>query len=857
MRIPLSWLAEYVDVPDSATPADVAADLVKVGLEEEGFLGSDITGPVVVGRVISQEGEKQKNGKIINWCQVDVGRGEDDPQGIVCGAHNFKAGDLVVAALPGAVLPGGFAISPRKTYGHVSDGMLCSPTELGLGTESDGIIVLAEMGHADATPGANALELLGLAGRESQGVEINVTPDRGYCFSIRGVAREYAHARQLPVATSFKDPIALNVAPAVDGGYPVTITDCPLPTGDAKADQAGLGVQGCNRFVARVVKNIDSSAKSPDWMRRRLEMAGMRSISLVVDVTNYVMLATGQPLHAYDMATLHNDAGLTVRRAAAEEKLETLDGQTRSLHAEDLVIADGPDGKRVVGIAGVMGGAATEVGDTTETIVLEAAHFDAVSIARSARRHKLPSEASKRFERGVDPTIQEAAAQLAVDLLVKHGNAKAEESATVAGTTVPGMVIDFDVNRARNLVGTNFSDEEAAAFLTEIGCQVSKNSDSLEIVPPPWRPDLLTPADLTEEVARLYGYDKIEPVLPQAPLGTGLSHAQKTRRHVADALASYGLTEVITYPFTSLQRFDDLQMPADDPRRSAMELQNPLNAELPLMRPDLLPTMMDVVPRNHARGAENVSIFEVARVTIPPAEPVAAPRLPVAVRPSDEEIDRLHRAVPQQPWRAAGILTGQRVAAGWQGEGRAADWADAIDIVRSVAALLGVNVYPREVDHAPFHPGRCAEFISEAGALVGYAGELHPKALEALSLPARSAAFELDLDVLAEASDTVADCRPLSNHSAAKEDIALIVDESVPAAGVIACLNEGGGELLESVRLFDVYRSEQIGEGKKSLAFALLMRASNRTLTASETARVRGAAVALAQERYDAVLRDS
>lgn len=857
MRIPLSWLAEYVDVPDTATPADVAADLVKVGLEEEGFLGSDITGPVVVGRVLSQEGEKQKNGKVINWCQVDVGRGEDDPQGIVCGAHNFTVGDHVVAALPGAVLPGGFAISPRKTYGHVSEGMLCSPTELGLGAEIDGIIVLAEMGHTNVNPGDDALELLGLAGRDSQGVEINVTPDRGYCFSIRGVAREYAHARQLPVVTAFRDPVSLDVAPAGDGSCSVTIQDCPLPTGDAAADAAGLGVQGCNRLVARVVKNLDGAKTAPDWMRRRLEMAGMRSISLVVDVTNYVMLATGQPLHAYDMATLHNDAGLTVRRATAGEKLETLDGQTRELHHEDLVIADGPDGKRAVGIAGVMGGAATEVSDTTQSIVLESAHFDAVSIARSARRHKLPSEASKRFERGVDPTIQEAAAQLAVDLLVKYGDAKAEEVATVAGTTVPGVVIPFDIQRARELVGTDFTDSQATELLTEIGCSVKEHGEVVEVVPPMWRPDLLTPADLTEEVARLYGYDKIQPVLPQAPLGVGLTHAQKTRRHVANTLANYGLTEVVTYPFTSQTRLDEMQLPADDSRRHAMELRNPLNAELPLMRPDILSTLMDVIPRNHARGNENVCIFEVARVTIPPTEPVSAPRLPVAVRPSDEEIDRLHRAVPHQPWRAAGILTGQRVADGWLGKGRSVDWADAIDVVRSLAAMLGVNIYPRSVDNAPFHPGRCAEFISDAGAVVGYAGELHPKTLAALSLPARSAAFEVDLDVLAEASDSVAECRPLSNFSAAKEDIALIVDEETPAASVIACLAEGGGELLESVRLFDIYDGEQIGEGKKSLAFALLMRAPNRTLTASETARVRGAAVALTQERFNAVLRDS
>ncbi|MBC7291632.1 MAG: phenylalanine--tRNA ligase subunit beta, partial [Actinotalea sp.] len=389
-RIPLTWLAEHVELPTGTTAEQLAADLVRVGLEEEAVHGAAVTGPLVVGRVVERTPEPQKNGKTINWCRVDVGPhnevAEDGtlrPRGIVCGAHNFEAGDLVVVALPGAVLPGPFPISSRRTYGHVSDGMICSAKELDLGEDHDGIIVLSP-DDVDAAPGDDAKELLGLG---EEVLEINVTPDRGYCFSMRGVAREYGHS----TGAAFRDPAVLvedDVRPAA-GGFPVEVDD-PAPI---------QGTLGCDRFVARVVRGVRAHGPSPAWMQRRLTQAGMRPISLAVDVTNYVMLDLGQPLHAYDLAQVA--APVVVRRARAGEQLRTLDGTLRDLHPEDLLITDSPAdvgrAGRVLGLAGVMGGAESEVAEATSDLLIEAAHFDPVSVARTARRHRIPSEAGKRF----------------------------------------------------------------------------------------------------------------------------------------------------------------------------------------------------------------------------------------------------------------------------------------------------------------------------------------------------------------------------------------------------------------------------------------------------------------------------
>ena len=836
MRVPLEWLRELVEVPDAATAEDVAADLVRVGLEEEATHGGDVTGPLVVGRVLHYADEPQKNGKTIRWCAVDVG--ETEPRGIVCGAHNFAVDDLVVVALPGSVLPGPFPISARKTYGHVSDGMICSAKELGLGDDHAGIIVLREYG-LDASSGTDAVSLLGL---DQRTVEVNVTPDRGYCLSVRGVAREYAHGRRLPVEKVLRDPAHVDVPPAAPGGHEIVLAD----------DAPIRGVPGCDRFVARVVRGVDSTAPSPFWMRRRLQQAGMRPISLAVDVTNYLMLLLGQPLHAYDLATL--DGPITVRRARPGERLRTLDGVDRTLHPEDLLITDGPDGERAIGLAGVMGGEQTEVTAATSEILIEAAHFDPVTIARSARRHRLGSEASRRFERGVDDDVQGAAAELAVRLLVEHGGGTPDQGVTDADERGARRSVRMPVGEPERLVGRAYGVERVTELLEQVGCTVALEGDALDVAPPSWRPDLVQPADLVEEVARLDGYDAIGSVLPVAPPGRGLTRAQRTRRSVGRTLAEAGFVEVLSYPFVGPERHDELALPEDDERRAVVRLVNPLSEEQPELRTSVLATLVDPLRRNLGRGASDLALFEVGSVTRA-GELTEVQRPGVERRPSDTELATLVRSVPPQPLHVAGVLTGLRDPAGWWGTGRPADHADAIEAALAVAAAVGVEASTRRAERAPWHPGRCAALLLEDGIVVGHAGELHPKVTAALELPARTCAFEVDLDALLAAAPGPVAARPVRTLPVAKEDVALVVPEDVPAAAVHAALVDGGGDLLEEVRLFDVYTGEQVDTGRTSLAFALRMRAPDRTLTAEEATAVRDAAVAEAGRRTGAVLR--
>ncbi|WP_407342474.1 phenylalanine--tRNA ligase subunit beta [Pengzhenrongella phosphoraccumulans] len=849
-RVPMPWLAEWVDLPAGATTTEagamlVAADLARVGLEDEELHGASVTGPLVVGRVVSLEPEKHKNGKTINWCAVDVGvlNDPDDtgartvPRGIVCGAHNFAAGDHVVVALPGAVLPGPFPIAARKTYGHVSDGMICSERELGLGDSHDGIIVL----EGAPAPGTDAIELLGLG---EQTLEINVTPDRGYCFSLRGVAREYSHA----TGAAFRDPAHVELTVTSGAGFAVELADeAPL------RDQAGS-----DRFVARIVRGVAASGPSPVWMQRRLTQAGMRPISLAVDVTNYVMLELGQPLHAYDLAGLV--APIVVRRARAGESLTTLDDVVRRLDPEDLLITDGGGSgraSRVLGIAGVMGGASSEVTPTTTDVLIEGAHFDPVSIARTSRRHKLASEASRRFERGVDPALPPVAVQRVVDLLIEHGGGVADGGLTDVdrrAVTEP-ILLPFDL--PTRIVGVDYPAEVVRGVLEQIGCTVEFERDVLRVVAPTWRPDLTAPIDLVEEVARLRGYDQIPSVLPVAPAGRGLTAAQRTRRSVARSLAESGLVEVLTYPFVSPTIHDVFGLPADDPRRAAARLANPLSEERPELRTSVLATLVDAALANVGRGSTDLALFEIGLVTRPVAGAGPAGRPGIESRPTDDELARLRAAVPPQPRHVAGILAGNAEPAGWWGPGRRVDHTDAIAAVQRVAAIVGVELtVSADPDHAPWHPGRCARFTLPDGTLVGHAGELNPKVVAALDLPARSVAFELDLDVLlAAASVEPLHAVALSTFPVAKEDIALVVDAGVPAADVFAAVRDGAGELLEELRLFDVYTGTQVGEAKKSLAFSLRLRATDRTLTAEDAIAVREAAVAEATRRVGAVLR--
>ncbi|MFI2363505.1 phenylalanine--tRNA ligase subunit beta [Promicromonospora sp. NPDC019610] len=842
------WLADHVELPADLTAEQLAADLVKVGLEEEAIHGAAVTGPLVVGRVLEMTPEPQKNGKTINWCRVDVGPEHNDDEGargIVCGAHNFGVGDYVAVSLPGTVLPGPFPIAARKTYGHVSDGMICSVRELGIGEDHDGILVLTRHGFAeeDLTPGQDAIALLGLG---EEVLEINVTPDRGYAFSYRGVAREYAHS----TGAKFTDHgLATGAEPAATpDGFEVRVQD------DAPIN----GVVGCDRFVTRVVRGIDPSAPTPAWMKHRLEGSGMRSISLAVDITNYVMLDLGQPLHAYDLAQV--TAPIVVRRATAGERLTTLDDVDRALDTEDLLITDSPDGagSRVLGLAGVMGGASSEVSATTTDVLVEAAHFDQITVARTARRHKLPSEAAKRFERGVDPLLPAVAAQRVVDLLVELGGGTADAAVSDLDETGTPAPIALKITEPTRLSGVEYTPEQVRSTLEEIGAVVETAGEGvLTVTPPSWRPDLTEPADLVEEVVRIQGYGEIPSVLPAATGGRGLTAEQRTRRSVARALAEAGFVETLSYPFVGTPEYDALGLPADDPRRVSVRLVNPMADDKPLMRSNLLVTLLETVRRNVSRGLTDLAVYEIGLVTTPAEDAPVAPTLPGGVRPTDEQLAALAAAVPDQPRRVAGVLTGRRELAGWWGPGRAAGWEDALEAARLVAERAGVDVVVSgDPGRMPWHPGRCARLELTDGTLVGHAGELHPKVVEALGLPARAAAFEVDLTVLVgAASGEPVVATPVSAFPAAKEDFAFVVDGDVPAEAVRSAIVAGAGDLLEDIALFDVFTGEQVGEGKKSLAYSLRLRAADRTLSAKEVRAVRDAVVESAAAEVGAVLR--
>ena len=840
MRAPLSWIRRYVAVPADQSGRDVAARLIAAGLEVEtvDVVGGEVSGPLVVGRVVSIE-ELTEFRKPIRFCRVEVGAGNGEvvggavgaERGIICGASNFAQGDLVVVALPGAVLPGGFEIASRATYGHTSDGMIASERELALGEDHNGIIVLPP---GSAEPGESGYAVLGLG---DEVLDIAVTPDRGYALSIRGIAREVATAYGLPLA----DPA---------GGDPEALLPTPSP-GATPHRCAIADPSGADRFVLRTLAGLDPSAPSPLWLRRALTASGMRPVSLAVDVTNYVMLELGQPLHAFDRAKLSGP--LEARRAGPGETLETLDHVVRRLDPTDLVIAE-PAG--ALALAGIMGGLSSEIDETSSDVVIEAVHFTSVGIARSSRRHKLSSEASRRFERGVDPELPAVASARAAALLIELGGA------TYVGTdrvdAVPPVVpLAIPSDLPARVSGLPIEAELTVAQLRAIGADVVASGDELLVTPPTWRPDLTDPCDLVEEVVRLIGYESLPSTLPRARAGYGLTAGQRLRRRVGRGLAGAGLIEVLSYPFLGAAELDVLGVSGDDPRRALVRLANPLSDEAPLLRTTLLPGLVATAKRNLSRGAADVAISEIGLVFRgaeigTDGDP---PRPSVARRPDDEELAGLEALLPQQPRHVAALLAGERDRSGWWGGGRVATWDDVVAIVVDLAADLGVELTVRRGRIAPWHPGRCAELALADGHVIGHAGELHPRVVGDAGLPARAVAFELDLDALLAGVPDVVPGPEIVTMPVAKEDLALVVGVDVPAEEVRRALVAGGGALLESVRLFDHYTGEQVGAGRVSLAFALRMRAPDRTLGAAEVAAVREAALAEATERTGAVLR--
>ncbi|MCO7221394.1 phenylalanine--tRNA ligase subunit beta [Klenkia sp. PcliD-1-E] len=823
MRVPISWLSQHVDLPAGTGVEELDAAFVRQGLEVDAVLRTpETTGPLVVGKVLEIE-ELTGFKKPIRYCRVDVGNPGDaggggrEGRGIVCGARNFAVGDLVVVALPGVVLPGEFAIAARETYGRVSDGMICSVRELGIGEDHEGILVLGTDGIEPGTPAA------GVLGLDDVVLDLEVTTDRGYCMAIRGVAREVAAALGAP----WQDPAA--ATPPAWSGEPAWAVEVADPA-------------RCDRFSMIAMEGLDPAAPTPWWMRRRLTRCGVRSISLAVDVTNYVMLELGQPMHAFDRDAVRGP--VVVRTARPGERLTTLDGADRALDADDLLITDdsGP-----IGLAGVMGGSTTEVSGSTTALLLEAAHWEPTGIGRGVRRHKLPSEAAKRFERGTDPDVTVVALARAAELLSEFGGARVAGGVVDVDTRVPRPAITLAADRPQAVAGIPIAPDTVVDALRTVGCAVDADGALLAVTPPSWRPDLTDPADLVEEVVRAVGYDEIPGALPTAPPGRGLTPAQRRRRSVGRALADAGYTEAPAYPFVGPTALTALGLPTE----GLLTLRNPLSEQEPAMRPSLLPGLLATLARNIGRGQRDLAVFELG-VVFTPGEVSAAPLPPVDRRPDDDVLAALLGAVPAQPWHVGVALSGLREPRGHWGPGRAADWADAVEAARTVAGAAGVELVVRAGDRLPWHPGRCAELVVD-GVVVGWAGELHPRVCADLELPARTCGMELDLDALPEKS--VAQAPEISSFPPVRMDAALVVESAKPEAAVRETLRRAAGDLLEDLQLFDVYEGPSVGEGRKSLAYAFTFRAPDRTLTGEQAREAFDAAVAAAAADHGAVLR--
>ena len=840
MRLPYSWLREVVQVGTpgwDVSPEELEHTLIRIGHEVEEIIPvGPVTGPLTFGRVVEIE-ELTEFKKPIRAVRVDVGSQNigGRPREIVCGATNFAVNDLVVVALPGTVLPNDFTIAARRTYGRTSDGMICSTAELNLGTDHSGILVLPP-GTSD--PGAPAAEVLGL---DDVVFHLAITPDRGYCLSVRGMAREIATAYDL----DYVDPADVAPLPISGESVPVTV-------------EPGTGVL---RFGLRPVTGIDPDALSPWWIQRRLLLSGIRTISPAVDVTNYVMLELGHPMHAHDRSLING--GFRVRFAGAGETVVTLDDVERRLDPADVLIVDDV---ATAAIGGVMGAGTTEVRGSTTDVLLEAAVWDPAAVSRTQRRLHLYSEAGRRYERTVDPAVSVAALDRCAALLADIAGGTVEPTLTdwrgdppTDDWTHPPVSMPIDL--PDRTAGFTYPPGTAEKRLRQIGAEVSEQGGRVTATPPSWRPDIRRPADLVEEVMRLEGLEVIPSVLPPAPAGRGLTAAQKRRRAIGKSLALNGYVEILPTPFLAEDIFDRWGLPVDDIRRQTTRVVNPLESDRPELATTLLPALLEALVRNVSRGAADVALFAVAQVVEPTSETRGVERISNDRRPTAAEIAMLDSSLPRQPQHVGAVLAGLREPAGPWGPGRPSHPSDAFEAVRIIARACGVELALQPAQRLPWHPGRCAKVLAgssgvdnpEDSVVVGYAGQLHPAVVERCGLPKGTCALELDLDAIA-----IGETLPVPSVSpfpAVFQDVAVVVDDDVAAQSVVGAVRAGAGELLEDVRLFDVYTGPQVGDGRKSLALALRFRAPDRTLTEEEASAARDAAVANASAVLGAVLR--
>jgi len=792
MRISVNWLNEWLGTPAEAR--DLAARLTMAGLEVEGIepAAPPLAG-IVVGEIV--ECDKHPNADSLSVCKVQAGGPE--PLQIVCGAPNARVGLKAPLATVGTKMPGGMEIKQAKLRGVESHGMLCSARELGLAEDSSGLLELPENCAAGQSITA-ALDLADML------VEINLTPNRGDCMGVLGVAREAA----VLTGTTLGGPALRDVPAQSTERFPVELAPGA----------------GCVRFAARVIRGVRPQSQAPMWLRERLRRSGLRSISAVVDVTNYVMLELGQPMHAYDLREL--DRGIVVRRAHAGETLRLLDGRDVVLDESVLVIADRA---KALGLAGVMGGEHTGIGSATTDVLFEVAWFQPQAIAGRGRRYGLVTDASQRFERGVDPTLQERAIERATELLLAcaGGTPGPTEVTELRGELPQRAAVRFRPERARRVIGVTIADAGISDILRRLGMQVEEGAPEWRVTPPSWRFDVTIEEDLIEEVARVHGFDRIPETDPATPLAIpAIAETRVTPETVADLLVQRGYHEAITYSFVDPQLQAVLC-----PGEPTLRLANPISADLAEMRVSLWPGLVRALGENQRRQQPRVRLFELGR------------KFQVA--------DGTLHEIPV----LAGIAAGAALPEQW---GAAAAEVDFFDVRADVDAVLRATGAASEFSfepgsHPALHPGQCARILRN-GVAVGWLGRLHPDVMRRLELTYSAVVFEIETESGLEAR--VPRMAEISRFPAVRRDLAVLVPEAVPVEALLGTVRRAAGGLLTGVVVFDIYRGQGIADGFKSVAIGLNLQDISRTLIDVDTDAVVAQVVAGLERELDATIRD-
>ena len=833
MKVPISWLRNVIQngAPEwNPSVETIKQTLIDIGHEVNKIISLGPTsGSLVIGQIVEIK-KLDTFEKSIKIYKVDIGCKNIDglPISIVCSANGIEIGSLVVVALPGTIMSNNHTVIKRKVFGIISNGVICSPANINFGVEhSSNILTFPE---GTATPGDSAIELLGL---NDKVFHIDITPDRGYCLSIRGLAREIACAHNL----NFTDPA--NIKPIISNkckNWPINV-------------EPGTGLL---RLGLCSIKNISPKISSPWWIQRRLMLSGIKITSPILDIANYVMVELGHPVQVYDSDLINKN--LTVRFAYANEKIVTLDCIKYNLYATDVLLVDD---KSILSIGGIISSKIARVNNNTTNILLESAVWDQAKVSRTQRRLHLFSESAKRYERSIDANISISALNRYVNLITniskecvtyKFTDWRAKE---YSNYNYPTIIISPKL--PDSIAGVQYPKGTTLRRLLQIGAKI-EGLDPLFVTPPSWRPDICQSADLAEEVIRFEGIDLIPSLLPRIKAGYGLTKAQKLRRAVSKSLALSGFVEILPTPFLNQRIFDLWDLAKDDPRRNTVKLLNPIEHTKTQLTTTLLPSLLETLVYNISRGNRNFCLFAIQQVMIPRTKKSNNKLLNNEKFTST--LTNIGENLPYQPKYLAAVLSGIRNITGSCLSGHITEAIDAFEAVKLISQTTGIKFSLKKSNKLPWHPGRCAEISltnSNQKLVIGYAGQMHPKIVDLMDLPKSTCVFELNLDLLSKNEQV--SIPYISPFPSVFQDLSLIVPSNVPISSLIDTIYEGCGNLLEEVRLFDVYTDFKIGKGFKSVSFTLSFRSSDRTLTEYEASTSCASAIRLTNKRFGAAMR--